>query len=89
MNWNSQHPDEVFAPQAPEPYYELGHKRHSLTDTQYHDYMVLAGKETLKILAERNLDVQDPTEADIEYIKRSIGAARRKVKKLMQWTQHD
>ncbi len=85
LAWNTQHPDQPFHPMAPEPYLRVQGKDRVMDEREYHAYLRAAGRVSARRLeAERGLNVEHPTERDIQFMQKTIEATRDAARKAVQ-----
>lgn len=76
-NWNTQNPDEPFAPTSMQPYVTIKGERKYLTDQQYANMLKDAGSRALNRLNRANLNTSTPTARDIDIINRVLQQERK------------
>ena len=77
LNWNNQNPNDVKAPRVPEPYFVVQGEQVFMTDEEYHDYLRATGQRALKMARNRNWNVDNPTQFDIDAVEKVHRDARR------------
>ena len=87
LAWNKT-ADKPYLPQSPEPYITVKGKKHYLTERQYHDFQVDAGREADREVQRQLGDVRQPSADDIETLKKIIADARDRIRKQnrAEWT---
>lgn len=87
MNWNNQHADDKWAPDAPQLKYKLGKTESEWTPDQYHDLSVLAGQWSLdklkQIGAKKAFNYDTPTERDKAIVSDVLESGRKYAKEQM------
>jgi hypothetical protein len=80
INWNNQHPDKRWAPDAPQLHYKDGKEQKQWTPQEYHDMSVKAGQwslSTIKKINERKpFNFDAPTEQDKAIIDEVLKSGR-------------
>lgn len=84
VNYNSQHPDEPFAPTQPNPYITIDGETVYLSDEQYMRYLKNAGTGALNRLNRLNLNTSTPTKRDIDIIDKVLKQERRRARNEMR-----
>jgi len=77
LKWNNQNPNDVKAPRVPEPYFVVQGEQVFMTDEEYHDYLRATGQRALKMARNRNWNVDNPTQFDIDAVEKVHRDARR------------
>ena len=80
LNWNNANPDDIYAPRVPDRFYTVRGERMMMTDSEYHRFLVDAGQRTAEKLLKKTLNFADPTEKDIDRIRRQLSHERRKAR---------
>jgi hypothetical protein len=78
LKWNAKHAESPKAkyPRAPKKNMQYEGKTMTFSDSQYHEYAKLAGQVAKQLVATVNLNVDNPTETDIDLILNSITRAK-------------
>ena len=84
LNWNNEHPNEVYAPDTPARFFDVkrgdgSEKRVNMTDEQYHAYAVASGQMAHDLLRGMKMDPEKPKRDDITAIEKVMSRSRRAV----------
>ena len=83
LNWNNQHPTEGFYPAPPRASWQVEGETVRLTAEEYNRFLRESGQASLEILQDTDLNVNQPTEADLEIIEDVIRDMRQATKEQM------
>ena len=85
LKWNAKHAetDKAKYPRAPKKSMSFKGVDRNFSDTQYHEYAAMSGDLAKRLVAAANLNVDNPTERDIELITDSIERARKMARKIL------
>ena len=84
VNYAQANPDKAFAPSAPQRRVNKpGGGAHYMTDAEYAKFSEDAGKLALQFITRLPLNVDKPTDDDIERVKRAFSTARVQVRRRM------
>lgn len=91
LNWNNSNPDEVFAPQPPQPWWqksvgEKGAKQQKtifMTDGEYNRFLQMGGRMAAARLEAEGLDYAHPTRKDLETIDKALADAHKKAREIV------
>jgi len=84
LNWNSR--DDVTKakyPRAPRRNMTFGGEKRNFSDKQYEEYSLLAGQIAQQLVSSANLNVDNPTQRDIDLITDSISRARSMARRVL------
>jgi hypothetical protein len=83
LNWNNQNPTEGFYPAPPRASWQVEGETVRLTAEEYNRFLRESGQASLEILQDTDLNVNQPTEADLEIIEDVIRDMRQATKEQM------
>jgi hypothetical protein len=85
LAWNTQHPNDPYHPQAPDPYLRVQGKDRIMDEREYNAYLRAAGRVSARRLeSEKGLNIEQPTERDIKYMQKQIESVRDAARKTVQ-----
>ena len=82
--WNLNNPDNQFRGAAP-PRKRLTHNGVTIvmSDDEYHEFMLTAGKETRRMVIGRHFPYAEPKERHIDMLKNAVSSGRAKAKRAL------
>jgi hypothetical protein len=83
LNWNNQNPNDGFYPTPPEATFSRRGQTIRMTADEYYSFLTRSGRLAYQRLLGMDLNVQEPTEADIEKIEYVLRRTRDQVKSRM------
>lgn len=90
VNWNATHPDDAYHPYPPRKTYVVGGKTYTMDEQQYTDFLRLSGQWAAQDIAgDSALDVDNPTKADLAFLRRVLSRTRQQAKAQLipQWNK--
>jgi hypothetical protein len=81
--WNLQNPNDVWAPERPQPYITHNGKRLDMTPGQYEEFSRIAGEHALKVASGKSYNYEQPTDRDRKRVQSALDAGRRVARRQM------
>jgi hypothetical protein len=83
VNWNTQHPDDVFPLGVPTRSYTVKGERRRMTDEQYNAFLTAAGERVVARFGPRMTEdrAANPTKRDMEKLAERIVEARKRARR--------
>jgi hypothetical protein len=81
LKWNEANPGSKYHPSRPNRHYTRDGKTLYMSDDEYHRFASESGQEAFRILGKLRLNLNDPTEKDIEKVRVTLSKTRAKWRK--------
>lgn len=80
INWNQSNPSDTYAPQTPSRSFEHDGERITMDDEEFIQYQKMRGQTAFRLLSAVPLNISQPTEQDLDRVRRALTAGHKKAK---------